>query len=36
MDEFKQMNASAKQIIVENAKKLKIPLHPGAERYFNE
>ncbi len=36
MAEFRQINAHAKQIIVENSKKLKIPLHPGAARYHNE
>lgn len=36
MDEFRAENASAKQIVPENSLKLKIPLHPGAERYFNE
>jgi TRAP transporter TAXI family solute receptor len=36
MDEFRQINAHAKQIIVENSKKLNIPLHPGATRYFSE
>lgn len=36
MDEFRAENASAKQIVPENSLKLKIPLHPGAEKYFNE
>lgn len=36
MDEFRQLNAHAKQIIVENSKKLKIPLHPGAARFHYE
>jgi TRAP transporter TAXI family solute receptor len=36
MEEFKQINALAKQIDVEHSKQLKIPLHPGAARYFNE
>lgn len=34
MAEFRKNNAHAKQIIVENSLKLKIPLHPGAARYF--
>lgn len=36
IDEFREINAHAKQINVENSKSLKIPLHPGAERYFNQ
>lgn len=36
MEEFKQINALAKQIDIEHSKQLKIPLHPGAARYFNE
>jgi len=34
MDEFRANNAHAKQIVPENSLKLKIPLHPGAARYF--
>lgn len=36
MDEFRANNAHAKQIVVENSKKLKIPLHEGAAKYFNQ
>lgn len=36
MDEFRANNAHAKQIVPENSLKLKIPLHPGAERYFKK
>ena len=36
MAEFRKNNAHAKQIIVENSLKLKIPLHPGAARYFKK
>lgn len=34
MDEFKQLNAYAKQIVPENSKTLTIPLHAGSARYF--
>lgn len=34
MDEFRANNAHAKQIIPERSLKLRIPLHPGAEKYF--
>ena len=36
MDEFRAENAHAKQIEPERSTKLKIPLHPGAERYFKK
>lgn len=36
MDEFRAENAHARQIEPERSLELKIPLHPGAERYFNE
>jgi TRAP transporter TAXI family solute receptor len=36
MDEFRTNNAHAKQIVMENSLKLKIPLHAGAERYFKK
>lgn len=36
MDEFRANNAHAKQIAPENSLKLRIPLHPGAERYFKQ
>ncbi len=36
MDEFRAGNAHAKQITVANSLKLKIPLHPGAARYFKK
>jgi len=36
MDEFRANNAHAKQIVPENSLKLRIPLHPGAERYFKK
>lgn len=35
LDEFEELNALAKQIDPENSKKLKIPLHEGAERFHN-
>ena len=34
MDEFRKENALAKQIEPERSKRLKIPLHPGAARFF--
>lgn len=36
MDEFRKNNAHAKQIVLGNSKKLKIPLHPGAAKYWNK
>lgn len=36
MDEFRAENAHAKQIEPERTLQLKIPLHPGAEKYFNK
>jgi len=36
MDEFRLENALAKQIEPERSLKLKIPLHPGAAKYFNK
>ena len=36
MEEFKRINAYAKQINVENSLKLRIPLHTGAAKYFGE
>lgn len=36
MDEFRAENALANQIEPERSLSLKIPLHPGAERYFKE
>ena len=36
MDEFRKINAYAKQIKVQNSLKLRIPLHAGAAKYFNE
>ncbi len=36
MDEFRANNAHAKQIVPANSLKLRIPLHPGAARYFNK
>ncbi len=36
MDEFRANNAYAKQIVPENSRNLKIPLHPGAAKYFNK
>ena len=36
MDEFKEENAIARQIDPAHSLELKIPLHPGAERYFNQ
>lgn len=36
MDEFKANNAHAKQIVPANSLKLKIPMHPGAARYFKK
>ena len=34
MDEFKRLNAYAKQIVPEQSKALAISLHPGSARYF--
>ncbi|MDJ0639443.1 MAG: TAXI family TRAP transporter solute-binding subunit [Paracoccaceae bacterium] len=36
MDAFRAENAHARQIEPERSLELKIPLHPGAERYFTE
>lgn len=36
MDEFRAENAHARQIEPERSLELKIPLHPGAARYFNQ
>lgn len=36
MEEFAANNAIARQIVPENSLKLRIPLHPGAERYFRK
>ena len=36
MDEFRAENAHASQIEPERSTELKIPLHPGAEQYFNQ
>jgi TRAP transporter TAXI family solute receptor len=36
MDEFRANNAHARQIVPENSLKLRIPLHPGAARYFGQ
>lgn len=36
MDEFRANNAHAKQIVMENSRKLKIPLHPGAAKYWQK
>lgn len=36
LEEFRELNAHAKQIIPENSKQLKIPLHEGAARFHNE
>jgi len=36
MDEFRAENAYAHQIVPERSLELKIPLHPGAEAYFNQ
>lgn len=36
MDEFRANNAHAKQIVPSKSLSLKIPLHPGAERYFKK
>jgi hypothetical protein len=36
MDEFRAANALAKQIEPERSKELRIPLHPGAARYFGQ
>ena len=35
LSDFQEANASAKQIDLESAKDTVIPLHPGAEKYFN-
>ena len=36
IDEFRAENAHARQIEPERSLELKIPLHPGASRYFNQ
>ena len=36
MEEFRAENAHARQIVPERSLQLKIPLHPGAERYFKK
>ncbi|MCS7233318.1 MAG: TAXI family TRAP transporter solute-binding subunit [Synergistetes bacterium] len=36
LEELRNMNAIAKQIDLEEASKVPIPLHPGAKRYFDE
>lgn len=36
MDAFRAENAHARQIVPERSLELKIPLHPGAEKYFTE
>lgn len=36
MDEFRAGNAHAKQIVPSKSLTLRIPLHPGAERYFKK
>ncbi|MBL6957863.1 MAG: TAXI family TRAP transporter solute-binding subunit [Rhodospirillales bacterium] len=36
LGEFKKINAYAKQIVPSESLKLKIPLHPGAARYFKK
>ena len=36
MDEFRANNAHAKQIVPANSLELKIPMHPGAARYFKK
>jgi TRAP transporter TAXI family solute receptor len=36
MDEFRAANALAKQIVPERSKSLRIPLHPGAAKYFGQ
>lgn len=36
MDEFRANNAHAKQIVPSKSLTLRIPLHPGAERYFKK
>ena len=36
MDEFRAENAHARQIVPERSLELKIPLHPGAEKYFKK
>lgn len=36
MDEFKELNALAKQILPGSSKTLKIPLHPGAATFHNQ
>lgn len=35
LDEFQEANANAKQIDLESAQDVPIPLHPGAQRYFD-
>ena len=36
MEEFRKINAYAKQINVQNSLKLRIPLHAGAAKFFSE
>lgn len=36
LDAFGEENANAKQIDIEDSRKLAVPLHPGAQRYFDE
>lgn len=36
MDEFRARNLHARQIVPERSLSFKIPLHPGAERYFSK
>lgn len=36
LDEFRENNAHARQIVPENSLKLRIPLHPGAERFHKK
>ncbi len=36
LDEFRRNNAHARQIVPANSLKLRIPLHPGAEKYWKK
>jgi hypothetical protein len=36
LDEFRKNNAHARQIVPANSLKLRIPLHPGAEKYWKK
>ena len=36
LDAFGEENANARQIRAEDSLKLAVPLHPGAQRYFDE